>query len=123
MCQLKNCPFFLYSDTTRFILINLSSEELPPLTNKHIEQGINKNLFTLDDEWILTKLNSIVTAINKHLDEYWFDKAAIGAYEFFWNDFCSKYLELTKPYLFGKEGNQSTRENKQKILLIPSCPF
>ncbi|KKM15869.1 hypothetical protein LCGC14_1691720, partial [marine sediment metagenome] len=34
-----------------------------------------------------------------------------------WDDFCAYYLEMTKPYLFGR-AKKELRENKQKILLF-----
>src|SRR5205823_2864720 len=71
-----------------------------------------------EDKWILSLLNRTISEVRKHLEEYSFDKAAQLSYDFFWKDFCAYYVELSKPALFGKQGN---RENKQKILTIVLC--
>jgi valyl-tRNA synthetase len=97
----------------RFVLMNLET-----LTLEKISEGLKKSLFSLDDRWILSLLNKTVQDVDRHLTNYAFDKAAMVAYEFFWKDFCAYYVELTKPYLFGKSGTPDQKENKQKILSI-----
>ncbi|MBS0636836.1 MAG: class I tRNA ligase family protein, partial [Verrucomicrobia bacterium] len=49
---------------------------------------------------------------------YSFDRATTSAYDFFWNEFCAYYLEIIKPVLFKKAGNEEIRVNKQKLLVI-----
>lgn len=95
---------------SRFVLMNVETLDL--------STGLNSELFSLEDKWILSVLNRTVKEINTHFDTYAFDKAATRAYEFFWNDFCSTYVELCKPVLFGKMGTEEERSNKQKLLLI-----
>ncbi|MEI6531270.1 MAG: valine--tRNA ligase [Chlamydiota bacterium] len=88
----------------RFVLMNLEgpSEEGP---------------LELEDEWILARLDETITHVRKHLDSYEFDKYANCAYDFFWNDFCSRYLEIAKPFLYGKTGTNSHQATKRAILL------
>jgi valyl-tRNA synthetase len=108
-------------NATRFILQNLDGNEekgLSPLTAERFAKGLNRNLFTLEDNWILSKVNRTIVKENEYLETYQFDKAATLPYDFFWNDFCSNYLELVKPVLFGNEGSNELRENKQKLLVI-----
>lgn len=97
----------------RFVFMNIED-----LTNEMFAEGLQDHLFTLEDRWIFSTLNRTIAEINSHLEEYTFDKAAIRAYEFFWNDFCAIYVELAKPVLFGKSGSSELRRNKQKILAI-----
>ena len=80
--------------------------------------GLDYNLFTLDDKWILSRLESTIAGINHKFTNYIFSEAAKEIYEFFWDEFCAYYLELSKPYLFSKTGTKEVRTNKQKILLI-----
>ncbi len=93
----------------RFVLMNLPS---------HFDQGLNASLFTLEDKWILSQLNEAIRAVNEKLTNYEFDNAANLAYTFFWDKFCAYYVEVTKPYLFGKAGTEEEKNNKQKILAI-----
>ncbi|MBS0625596.1 MAG: valine--tRNA ligase [Verrucomicrobia bacterium] len=95
----------------RFVFMNL--EDLTSFGD-----GLDANLLTLEDKWILSVLNRTVKEIHQCLTDYTFDKAATRAYEFFWNDFCAVYVELAKPVLFGKVGDPATRANKQKLLAI-----
>jgi valyl-tRNA synthetase len=98
-------------NATRFILLNL--EDLGPL-----HENLDPKLFTLDDKWILSRLNQTIQDVNQKLTSYHFNEAAKQIYEFFWDEFCAYYLELSKPYLFAKAGSLEMRINKQHILLI-----
>ena len=103
----------------RFIALNFEMNEKgsPALTSSDLEKGIDKNIFTLDDKWILSRLNRTIQSVNDKIGSYHFSDAAKEIYQFFWDEFCAYYLELTKPYLFGKAGNDDVRSNKQKLLL------
>ncbi|MBM3183929.1 MAG: valine--tRNA ligase [Chlamydiae bacterium] len=94
----------------RFVLLNLEGLST--------QKGLDSSLFSLEDRWIFSVLNRTIQDINTFLSEYAFDKAAMRAYEFFWNDFCAIYLEAVKPTLFGKMGTSEDKENKQKILVV-----
>jgi valyl-tRNA synthetase len=45
---------------------------------------------------IIKKLNKTVKLVNKDLDNFEFGKAAHGLYNFFWHDFCDKFIEESK---------------------------
>jgi len=102
----------------RFIFMNIRPEKGEPLTLAALEEGLNHKLLTLEDRWILSRLNRTIRDVTHHLDGYSFDKAATLSYEFFWKDFCAYYLELVKPVLFGREGEPDLRRNKQILLLV-----
>lgn len=97
----------------RFVFMNLED-----LTAETFSKGLNLDLLTLEDYWILDCLKKVCEQVNKHLCAYHFDKAASQSYEFYWNELCAYYLEVCKPYLFGKIGTAEIRENKQKLLVI-----
>ncbi|MBF5051116.1 Valine--tRNA ligase [Candidatus Clavichlamydia salmonicola] len=97
----------------RFVLMNLED-----LSGEDFSEGLDHHLFSLEDEYMFSILNRLCESTNQDLSGYSFDKASINVYEFFWNDFCSNYLEIIKPYLFSKHGTSQERKNKQKILLI-----
>jgi valyl-tRNA synthetase len=101
---------------SRFVFMNLEGFEATSLM-----QGLDFDLLTLEDRWILSLLNRTTSEINRNLAEYTFDKAATRAYEFFWNDFCATYVELAKPVLFGKTGTPELKTNKQRLLVILLC--
>lgn len=97
----------------RFVFMNLEG-----LTAEELSSGLNTSILTVEDHWILARLHKTSAHVNKHLDGYHFDKAAIESYEFYWNELCAYYLEVAKPYLFGKIGTPEIRQNKQKLLVI-----
>jgi valyl-tRNA synthetase len=105
-------------NATRFIFLHLSSEELPCLEKQIFSQGLDFSIFTLEDKWILSRLNRTIDIVNKNLEDLSFDKASVYAYEFFWNEFCSYYLELIKPSLYGKTNNNDERLNRLKLLVV-----
>src|SRR5262249_30571078 len=103
----------------RFVLLNLN--EGSALTPEEFGQGLDESLLTLEDRWILSMLNTVVQSVNSSLASYNFDKAAMDAYDFYWKEFCSYYVEIAKPALFGKSGSEKERKNKQKLLVILLC--
>jgi len=103
----------------RFVFMNLDGEA--PLTVQEFEQGLNESILGLEDRWILSKMNFTIQSVNDKLGGYLFDQAALEAYDFFWKEFCSYYLEIAKPVLFGKVGTPAERKNKQKLLVIILC--
>lgn len=104
---------------TRFIFMHLNGES--PLTPTEMSQGLDLSLLSLEDHWILSTLNQVIINVNENLTQKYFDQAALLAYDFFWKEFCSYYLEIVKPVLFGKAGSPAQRKNKQKILAITLC--
>lgn len=108
----------------RFVLLNLEANEvqgLLALGARELSQGIVEPLLALEDYWILSILNRTVQSVNRHLERYEFDQAALEAYDFFWKEFCAYYVEISKPVLFGKTGSAHERTNKQKLLVIVLC--
>jgi valyl-tRNA synthetase len=85
---------------------------------------------TLEDRWILSRLNRVAGSVNQSLVEYRFDEAANSVYSFFWGEFCDWYLEIIKPRLSGSaEDARSALEFLGYIfegalrLLSPFMPF
>lgn len=108
----------------RFVFMNLDgSPELgtDPLTSEEFSKGLDETILSLEDHWILSALNRTVGDVNAKLSAYTFDQAAMGAYDFFWKEFCSYYVEIAKPVLMGKQGSPALRTNKQKLLVIILC--
>ncbi len=74
--------------------------------------------FSLADRWIQGQLQQTIKTYSEHLDAFRLDLAANTLYDFTWNEFCSWYLELTKPVLFkGSEAQQrGTRQTLVEVL-------
>ena len=102
-------------NASRFVLINM--------------EDFKKEDYTLDnlnsqDKWILTKLNGAIKEVRKSMDKYDFNIVGNTLYSFIWNDFCDKYIELSK---FNQ--NNTTKSVLLKVLtdilkmMHPFMPF
>ncbi len=58
---------------------------------------------SISDAWILTKLNETIEHVNVNMDKYEFALVGNELYSFVWNDFCSWYVEMSKPALNGDD--------------------
>ncbi len=91
-------------NASRFVMMNLSIEknELP-------------EKFELEDKWILSKLNSVISEVNTNMDNFELGVAAGKIYDFIWDSYCDWYIEITKPRLNGDDA--ASKESAQKVLL------
>ena len=74
-------------NASRYVLMNLE--------NFTKDDYIQNNL-SLSDKWILNKRDNIVKSIRKSMDKYEFHNVGNELYKFIWEDFCDKYIELSK---------------------------
>src|SRR6201999_3373578 len=54
---------------------------------------------TVEDRWILSRLQRAKVDINARIERYDFSHAALRLYDFVYADLCDWYLELVKPRL------------------------
>jgi valyl-tRNA synthetase len=98
-------------NAARFMFMNVDRVE-PSLRPGTIEGGClhmgvaGFGLSTLEDRWILSRFNRIVSEVNDAFATYRFHEAANCIYDFFWGELCDWYLELIKPRLNFEEGGE-----------------
>jgi valyl-tRNA synthetase len=85
---------------------------------------------TLEDRWILSRLNRVARDVDRALSAYRFDEAANAVYSFFWGEFCDWYIELVKPRIVPEHpGAKIAATNLVSLfeaalrLLSPMMPF
>ena len=66
-----------------------------------------------EDKWILTRLNDVIKKVTKYMDKYEFNNAGSILYSFIWEDFCDKYIEMSK---FSEENH-----TKSTLLYVITC--
>ena len=67
------------------------------------------NPATVEDRWILTRLERARAETSTRIERYDFSHAALGLYDFVYGELCDWYLELVKPRLYeGDEGAVQT---------------
>ena len=49
-----------------------------------------------DDKWIIKELDKTIKTATNSLDNFRLSQAAESIYEFFWHNFCDKYIEMSK---------------------------
>ena len=76
-------------NASRFVLMKLEGFT----SDDYILDNLKK-----EDKWILTKLNETIKLVTKSMDKYDFNIAGSTLYNFIWQDFCDKYIELSKFY-------------------------
>jgi len=74
------------------------------------------NLRTVE-RWILSRLNETTKSVNRSLSVFRFDEAASALYQFFWHEFCDWYIEMVKPVLLGKHGDENEQRKTRRVLL------
>ncbi len=85
-------------NASRFVRMNLTVEEFKlPSADK----------LAVEDKWILTEYNRVVTTVRSALDRYEIGVALSALYDFLWDVFCDWYIELAKTRLNEKD----TEEN------------
>ncbi len=102
-------------NATRFVLMNcdeiLESNE-PLAWETELSQP------SIADRWILSRLNAATAEVNLALEEFRFHEAAATLYQFFWNDFCDWYIELSKPFVTSTEKTDENTAVKRRIIYI-----
>jgi len=112
-------------NASRFVMFNLGpeSEKFPKTKLNHF-----KNLSD-DDKLILEELENTIEETTKNLEKYNFSQAAESIYNFFWHEFCDKYIEKSKPQLKDEKLSLSTQYILWHVLstslklLHPYIPF
>jgi valyl-tRNA synthetase len=106
-------------NASRFVISSLQSAAAGPIADP-----------TLDDAWILGRLDKTVQSVRAGLDSFRFDEAVNSLYRFFWDDFCDCYVERSKARQ--KEGADVARRVQFTLaevlgttirLLHPIVPF
>ena len=74
-------------NASRFTLMNL--------------EGFQKEDYTLEnltpaDKWILTKMEKTIKNVTRYMEKFDLNLAGENLYNFFWTDFCDKYIEMAK---------------------------
>jgi len=102
-------------NASRLILLGVAEVEAAPRPR------------TVEDRWLLSRLEATIGSVTAKLEEYDFAHAATEAYSFFWSELCDWYLEIVKPRLYEQEEDISATLlwalERVLALLHPTMPF
>ena len=86
----------------------------------------------LEDRWILSRLQRTTEGVSEGLERFRLHDVSDRLYHFVWGDFADWYLELIKPRMLGKSGDDSLQAARATLvavldgvlrLLHPLTPF
>jgi valyl-tRNA synthetase len=77
-------------NATRFVLLRVGDDD--------VAAG-RPQPRTVEDRWILSRLQAIKADTQARVDGFDFAKAALGLYDFIYGELCDWYLEIVKPRL------------------------
>ena len=95
-------------NAARYVLMNTEGQDC----------GVSGELeLSLADRWIWSRLQDTIATFESQIAKYRFDLAANAVYEFIWDEYCSWYLELSKPVLTGDEYSDAQRRGTRHTLI------
>ncbi len=97
-------------NATRFVLQQCEDQDCA-------QDGATDYELSISDRWIISKLQLAEKAINEHLDTYRLDLAAQVLYAFVWDEYCSWYLELSKPIFWDPTATDSQKKGTRRTLI------
>ena len=69
-------------NASRFILMNMEDKVVTPDAKKYLEPV---------DQWILSKLNTLIKDVTENMEHYELGIAVQKVYDFIWDEFCDWY--------------------------------
>ena len=75
-------------NATRFVIRSIPEDK--------VNLTIHHNKLTLEDRWILSRLNQVIKDVDKALAEFRFGDGLNELYDFLWSEYCDWYIELAK---------------------------
>src|SRR5260363_124338 len=97
-------------NAARFVFIHCSDDE----RNSEDERDI-QNAQSRADRWILSTLQRVSAAVEKHFADFRFDLIAQSIYQFIWDEYCDWYIEFAKVQL--QTGTQTQQRVTRHTLL------
>ena len=89
-------------NASRLILLNAGDATPAPSTE------------TVEDRWILSRLERTVELVDSRIDAFDFSHAALELYRFLYSELCDWYLEIVKPRLY--DGESAAAANLLHVL-------
>lgn len=110
-------------NASKFVISNMDMKE--------IFDKVDTKKFTVEDKWILSKLNDLIKDVTICIDKYDIGIAVQKIYDFLWFEFCDWYIEMVKSRLYDEKCENKleaeyvlyTVLNNSLKLLHPYAPF
>ncbi|MCI9274725.1 MAG: valine--tRNA ligase [Clostridia bacterium] len=80
-------------NAAKFVIANTDKEEVA---------NFKKEDLSIEDKWLLNKLDKLVLDVTNHIEKYEVGIAATKIYDFIWSEYCDWYIEMSKPRLYNE---------------------
>ncbi|WP_020209179.1 valine--tRNA ligase [Gilvimarinus chinensis] len=97
-------------NAARYVLMNTEGEDCG-------QNGGSDYELSLADRWIISRLQEAEKSVTDALNNYRLDLATQAYYEFFWNEYCDWYLELSKPVLWDENATNAQKTGTRRTLI------
>ena len=97
-------------NATRYVLMQCEDQDCG-------QDGSQDYELSVVDRWIISKLQLAEKTVCTALDTYRLDLAAQAIYEFVWDEYCSWYLELSKPLLWDENASAAQKKGTRRTLI------
>jgi valyl-tRNA synthetase len=97
-------------NASRYVLMNCEEQNCG-------QDGTTDYELSLADRWIISRLQQAEKSVAEAIAQYRFDLATQAVYEFFWNEYCDWYLELSKPVLNDTHATAAQKTGTRRTLI------
>jgi valyl-tRNA synthetase len=85
--------------------------------NAQVTKPANESDYSRADLWIQSRLQAALNKVIDNMAAYRFDLVSQAVYDFFWNEYCDWYLELSKPVLWDEKASEAQKNATRYTLL------
>ena len=103
-------------NASRYVIMNTEEKGLQ-FTAADVASLKHDIHLSLADRWILSRLQQTVAQVHEHMSSFRFDLMSQVIYDFFWNEYCDWYVELSKPVLWDAD-NQPKKARAARLTLL-----
>jgi valyl-tRNA synthetase len=97
-------------NASRYVLMNCEEQDCG-------QDGSDDYELSLADRWIISRLQHAEKTVADTIAQFRFDLATQAVYEFFWNEYCDWYLELSKPVLNDSQASAAQKKGTRRTLI------
>ncbi|MBY6191357.1 valine--tRNA ligase [Microbulbifer agarilyticus] len=97
-------------NASRYVLQNCDGHDCGQDSSEDFELSIA-------DRWIISQLQRTEIAVKEAIESYRFDLASQALYDFVWSEYCSWYLELSKPVLWDDNASDAVKKGTRRTLI------
>lgn len=103
-------------NASRYVIMNTEEKGIR-FTADEVRALHNDPHLSLADKWILSRLQQTIGQVHEHMTHYRFDLISQAIYDFFWNEYCDWYVELSKPVLWNAD-EQPAQARAARLTLL-----